>query len=263
MRISEIAPGQKKPMALRTEEDKFNAAWERLIVPNCSDIIGVYTDAEEFLYRGMKNNPDFFRAMSRGDRKPKDSSRDVAVMFDKMLAANGMTALRNNSIFAISDRGHTEDFGGAYIIFPIDGFDFTYTNEKDIVLDSWAHLIPPDKSTYLTELLFGYHVAHGSEPISYYHNWITLNNPHTRQSLDALEFAIKRMRELFPDDKLAGDLTIDKLINPEDFAGRYEPKNHDLKSAIKSKREVYIHGQYYAFRYDLYGMLIRFKMGIY
>jgi hypothetical protein len=263
MRISEIAPGQTKPMALRPDEDKFNTAWERLIVPNCSDIIGVYRNAEEFLFRGMKDKPDFFREMSRNDRKPKDSSKDISTMFDKMLAANGMTALRGNSIFAISDRGHTTDFGDPYIIFPVNGFDFTYTNEKDILLDSWTHLIPPKTSTYLTKLMSDHQIAQGAGEMSYYHNWITLDNLHTRQSLSALEFAIERMRELFPDNELAGDLTIDKLINPEGFAERYDPSNTDLADAIKTQREVYIHGQYYAFRYSTYNLLIRVKMGIY
>ena len=44
MKISEIAPGQKRNLLTVN----FNSIWDRLIVPNCSEIIEMYKKSDSF-----------------------------------------------------------------------------------------------------------------------------------------------------------------------------------------------------------------------
>jgi hypothetical protein len=262
MRLNEIAPGQKKPMYGTSVPDKFDAVWDRLIMPNCTDILDVYKDTNQYLFRGMKLNPDFFRAMSRADRKPADSGKYMADMFNKLLAANGMTALRNNSIFAVSDMNHSKAFGQPYIIFPINGFDFTYTNQSDIVLNDWNKFIPDEIMFHLNKVFRAY--MHRESPDTYlgtYDTWLNWAQFHDPQDpLKDLNNAIERMKKMAPEDPVVKDLSIETLINSQGFAEKFEPRNSDLGFAIKRGLEVYIHGQYYAFKHSIYGNLIRLKM---
>jgi hypothetical protein len=241
---------------------KFDAMWHRLIMPNCTDILDVYKDTNQYLYRGMKLNPDFFRAMSRADREPRDSGKYMSDMFNKLLAANGMTALRNNSIFATSDMKHSEAFGQPYIIFPINGFDFTYTNQSDIVLDSWAKLIPDEIMFYLNRVFRAY--MRRESPDTYlgtydtWLNWAQFHDPY--DPLKDLNNAIERMKKMAPERPVVRDLSIETLINPQGFAEKFEPRDTNMGDALKRGLEVYIHGQYYAFKHSIYQDYIRLKM---
>ncbi len=242
MRISEIAPGQKRGINIID----FDRLWERSIKTNCSEIIEIYRDAGRLLYRGTKNNPPIYRGRSLDDRQPTDSSKKLSDLFNQMLAANGMTALRSNSIFVSSGIALARKFGVVYVVFPLNGFEFTYTNQIDIILDNMDDFIDGQVDLELNQKFAKAWESQGKDAWSV--NWIKTDNIQPNP-LNQLPAAIKRLKAMLPDDREVQALTIEKLINPETFARRYQPRNTDLGHAIKNVLEVYIRGQYYAIEF--------------
>jgi hypothetical protein len=245
MRIFEIAPGEKR--AIKGIE--FDQLWERVIAPNCSEIIEVYQKTGRYLYRGAKNNPPIYRGRSLDARRPTNSHNVLSDLFNKMLAANGMTALRNNSIFTSSSRSLAKNFGTIYVVFPINGFNFTYTNELDIVLDSIGEFIEGRIYNELNQKFASAWASQGND--AWRVDWISTDNVHLNP-IQQLQLAINRLKTMLPKDLDIQDLSIDQLINPQTFADIFDPSNTNLEHAIKSILEVYIQGQYYAIEYDPY-----------
>jgi hypothetical protein len=253
MKITElIRPGKRKPLPASADIDDI---WERILTKRCTNIIDIYHDAEgDFLYRGMKTNVPWFRAASHQDRRPKDSNAQIAEVFDQLLAANGMRALRKNSIFATSNRDAASEFGLIYIIFPVDGFEYTYTNQEDIVLETWNQIIDRNMMHDLNKAYVEAMKAKRGEDwkLSYLYNWIT----DSTASDQTPEQGLARLKEI-SDDPWVQALEIGDLFNADSFRRRYNPSKHLLEHAIDHKLEVMIRGQYYAFRLDLYGQRLR------
>lgn len=102
------------------------------IKKNCSQILDVYRDKEKYLYRGMKMGHSYvLLASSQDNRKPKDTPENIQIKIDNRLKEAGFKALRSNSIFCSSNyyiaaAYSQEGFEGVFIIFPLNGFNFTY-----------------------------------------------------------------------------------------------------------------------------------------
>ncbi len=105
-----------------------------LIKNKCSEFLPIYKKYGP-LYRGIENNkfdkmPEIFIANSPTNRTPMSMSATFQNIIDKKLKKVGFTALRNNSIFCSVDRSTAFEYGydnGMYIIFPYNGFSFTYS----------------------------------------------------------------------------------------------------------------------------------------
>jgi hypothetical protein len=129
MRIYEIEAGEKQHIpdvynqADNMKADKFYSLIER----DCSDALYAMKKTGKLLYRGIKGHQlDIFHGKSRNYRQPLDSYENTQKNIDFYLRNSGFTALRSNSIFCTS--GHAAGgYGTTYLIFPIDGFDFTWS----------------------------------------------------------------------------------------------------------------------------------------
>lgn len=109
MRIDEITPGVKRNLH---RSIKFNEIWNRLIIPNCSEIIDIYKSSTRLLHRSTNTFQNrIFRGSSRNNRTPLDSYLSLSELFDLGLKRLGMTALRSNSIFVSNNRASTFQFG--------------------------------------------------------------------------------------------------------------------------------------------------------
>ena len=124
----------------------FDKIWNRLIKPNCKQILQANLLASRLLYRGFNSNEPVIRGRSHDRRTPLDSSSVTTQEFDRRLAALGFKALRSNSVFCTGNVERAKEFGKPYIIFPIDGFDFTYCVDKYDV--SLTHTPSPDDPEY-------------------------------------------------------------------------------------------------------------------
>jgi hypothetical protein len=124
MRIDELKPGQKKKFVpSNTKEGQTFTTF----LNQCSESIIAMKEAKGFLYRGLNANADIFIGRPRENRKAKDTSAPLHREMDKLFSAAGFTALRSNSIFCSGDINTADTYGDLYIIFPINGFSFTWS----------------------------------------------------------------------------------------------------------------------------------------
>jgi hypothetical protein len=152
MRLSEIdpekiTPGSKQlltpdidPDADLNKQEQEKAEYvAEYIKKHCSDILDLYRSNGSVFYRGTKS-PSYdsyaFVSQSRQDRRPKDSGRNTTIYFDNVLSSAGFTALRSNSIFITSRIGQAESYGDVFVVFPFNGFTYTYTNRNDVIIHS-------------------------------------------------------------------------------------------------------------------------------
>lgn len=102
-----------------------------LLEQDCSTAIADMLNQRVFLYRYVEASaPDMYKGVSRTDRKPSVTAPEVQKTFDTILGVAGYTALRENSISTVPYRfatAHNDNNKKLYIIFPCDGFSFTFS----------------------------------------------------------------------------------------------------------------------------------------
>jgi hypothetical protein len=180
------------------------------ISQECSDFLE--EGGWQLLFRGIKNaNSPTLLSQSREGRRAKDSSWQWQEAIDTKLKEAGYSALRSNSIFVSGNQQVAQAYGDLYCIFPIDGFQYTWSGE---IRDIFAE--------YSTD---EYNWDRWTKHVSI--------NPKT----DPL---LAKSYNFFVDLK---------TLTGKEFAGKYAFENSDLKDAINSKHEIYIRGSYYAILY--------------
>lgn len=124
MRLSEISPGEKALVA-----SNRIASFIKLVKTECSDAWDAYHRTNKLLCRGVKNahNISMFHGLTRNSRNPMSTSRGEQDHIDMALKKYGFTALRSNSIYCTADEGDAKSYGELFIIFPKNGFDFTWS----------------------------------------------------------------------------------------------------------------------------------------
>lgn len=126
----DLQPGQKQDYH-EPGVDK-TAEFARLIQKDCSEALAAMRAGGQFLYRGLKSQElRAFKGASRTDRVPLSTKAHHQLMLDQMLTEFGFKAIRSNSIYCISDiseaQYYTKMVGMTYMIFPINGFDYTWS----------------------------------------------------------------------------------------------------------------------------------------
>lgn len=252
MRLQEINPGQKKQLPNASSSDVFN----KLIKPNCGDILRILRGSGALLYRGIKINPTngiIFRGKSWEDRRPMDSQSKVTNKFNDMLKACGMTATRSNSIFVSSSKNKSTTYGEPYIIFPIDGFEYTTTTKHDIILRSWLDLLSEEEVERIGTIYQMYYsrAASDSEIRTRFSSFLSSMIYRQADRSDAEE-GIALLKRLIPDVNYIQELDTKNLITLDNFKERYQPSNSDMSSYLGEAHEILICGQYYALRESHY-----------
>jgi len=111
----------------RIHESKRFVGVSKYIQNHCSDILKIYRETDNYLFRGWAGDkPSIFMGNPRIDRQPKDVAYNIQVGVDEKLKDAGFTALRSNSIFCTCERNHAGKYGAVYVIFPINGFNYTW-----------------------------------------------------------------------------------------------------------------------------------------
>lgn len=105
------------------------AKYFSLIEKECSQFVKDMKTAKCLLFRGMNDVGDVVYGKPHENRHPMDTQKHVQKRLDKILTAAGFKALRSNSIFTTGDIGQAENYGDAYIIFPKNGYDFTWSSK--------------------------------------------------------------------------------------------------------------------------------------
>lgn len=105
----------------RSEEDIMN-----LLKTNCKEIISIYQKTGKFLWRGIRGVDDMVRINIWKDRQPLQLKKEIHDATNNALTELGLIAHRGNSIFVSPDVGVAGTWGSRYVIFPRDGFKYTW-----------------------------------------------------------------------------------------------------------------------------------------
>lgn len=123
------------------------------ILTRCSDIVNFYRTIPrspgDFFMRGTSahiKNPgffgavDYYRSRSNPDRSPKDVSLNVHNKIVEWMVDMKFAAHRGNSIFVTSDSKEAHEmYGRLFIIFPVNGFSYTWSKMHKDFFKSIEH----------------------------------------------------------------------------------------------------------------------------
>jgi hypothetical protein len=285
MRLSEIDPGAIIPGDKRDASYMVASGEDDLkdyIKQHCSDIVKLMKVSGIFLYRGVKNqSATVFVGQSRQDRQPKDTRQDISAYFDKALASHGFKALRGNSIFVTSNLQQAAGYGEAYAIFPMNGFDYTYTSMTDLIIRN-GHLIEypdnliEDVSEWYNKNMGKFDNDKDSEVASKMHeiHWDVMSvqnisdrdpdaSVHILNAKASLCQSLGQLANLGPQNSKVDtndpfiqqfrsfDKSSSKNWSLDAAIKNLEPKNTDILVAMRQGREIFINGKYVAVRYDV------------
>lgn len=128
MRINELQSGD-------LPQQKFGEIMMQ-IEAIASQAIEAYRQTNEFLYRGIHTPKEFILGNPPSNRMPLATPKDIQILVDDKLRAEGFVALRSNSIFGTSRQYQARTYGPTFIIFPYNGFKFTWSPKiKDLTED--------------------------------------------------------------------------------------------------------------------------------
>lgn len=99
------------------------------IARGCKQFVGAMQQTNCLLYRGMDYlfpNP-WAAEFSKPDRYPSGQSSGQQKTLDDIFKMGGFSSLRRNSISCTPNIMHASGFGVPYMIFPQDGFSFTWS----------------------------------------------------------------------------------------------------------------------------------------
>lgn len=234
------------------------------LMKNCKQILAVYkmmnkdldtkkTNDMRFLFRGIKGQAsDALYGKPFLDRKPKDSPQAADMLFNLAMKEAGFDARRDNSSFVSGNDSHAGGYGNLYIMFPVDGFKFTWSKKHD-------DLVLPDNFTKANML--------DKTKVTKLKNAIDKLDKETLHTL-------KWKYDLYNQGAWGADTTLHNIIGlkkaisngalPEDFSAlldsifniaavkksidSYQLSGTDLASAILSNHEIYVSGPYYAIK---------------
>lgn len=227
-------------MRLIELSENIETFWDE-IESNCSDIFKLMYDTKECLYRGASGKPEYFKAVPRENRSPRDSNHEGQIVYDFYLDKLGIKAKRSNSIFVTNDFNHAKDFGSVYVIFPVDGFSYSWSQtESDIIITK------DDLERYvnyeLVDKLFDELNAKRIQVVwdSYY-----------------LMHSISKILQHVDDDKLEPK----DFLNYKALDEKYKATNTDIQIPMSKEIgwEIAINSPYYAINYSKYNMFLEEK----
>lgn len=134
MIVNELINIPSKPYtrSLMTGDIKY-AEIIKFLKKNCSEILAINKQTRKFLYRGMSEykRSDAFIEVPRNNREPLGLSPSDHLMLIKAFRLVGFKAIRNETISVSSNFNIIEDFGKPFVIFPLNGFSYTWSERFD------------------------------------------------------------------------------------------------------------------------------------
>lgn len=287
MKIDELKHGQKKEFT--PSNTKEHSSYSRFLA-DCSESIVAMQEAKKFLYRGLNlaEEYDVFKGRSRKNREAKDTSNKMQKAMDDLYMKAGFKALRSNSIFCSSEYNTAESYGDVYIIFPVNGFSFTWSPKiydfyndmmkADIEDPSQLNISKKQAEKFssacvdlISDIENNDWRLKGSAPLDASSKIIRILDHiegtyyFTEKEKAEIEKSFVKIMELHKsiDEKIVSKIivkgmqTVVKLYksifsNPMDVLDRLQYTDKDFAKALSTKNEIIINGEYYAFAYDKY-----------
>jgi hypothetical protein len=289
MKINELNPGEKQKFEPSNTE-KGQTFHD--FVTQCSQSIAEMQKADKFLFRGLRDAPKIFVGAPRTNRKALDTDQAVNNAFDEMLKASGFKALRSNSIFCFGgDSYAVSEFGKPYMIFPKNGYQLTWSPKVMDFTNELPYRFQPEDFWQLSEKAMQVKKVMDDDEsrnevftlIDKLTNLMYSDIP-SENKLAIRDMKIELGKLVYNDAQLPFNLkkllTLDKdtdycitympyirkLAEAQQLffsmKGNVDPMNvvikglgyqkTDLAAAIKSKKEIMISGEYYAFEVKTY-----------
>lgn len=234
------------------------------LLKNCKQVLATYktlnqgvdsnnTGELRFMFRGIKGqNSDAIYGKPFTKRRPKDSPKTADMLFNLAMKEAGFEARRDNSSFVSGNDSHAGGYGNLYIMFPVDGFSFTWSKKHDdlVLPDNFvkANMVnKPVVSKIKKEL------EKLDSKVLYKLKWdYNMYMPGVWSADTAVE-NMSGMREAINDGVLPEEFSelIDQALNVENVKkviDSYQLTDTDLASAILSDHEIYVSGPYYAIK---------------
>ena len=135
MRYHELFEDRETNNGFRT--DMSNMSIDQLwmgLEHECSDALSIAKSTGRFFYRGTVDDMFLiYKGRIRDNRMPTNTPREVQQRINDWMQHNGFRALRTNSLFVTTDLDQAKSYGTPFIIFPKNGFAFTwFQNSKDL-----------------------------------------------------------------------------------------------------------------------------------
>jgi hypothetical protein len=125
MKIYEIEAGEKQKFEPSNSDE--NRTFQKFL-SDCSDSIAAMQSANKFIFRGTSSFPsEIFIGKSRDNRNSLSYVREESKIIDFQFEQDGFDARRTNSIFCSGSGPEAGSYGKLYMIFPINGFKFTWS----------------------------------------------------------------------------------------------------------------------------------------
>lgn len=114
------------------------------IFKECSNIVSIFKETNKLLLRGSNYYTSFELYESPKDRETLSfTMKKMQPVIDEFLKEKGFIARRSNSIFCTSSKADASSYGKTFIIFPTNGFDFTYFRQSDdLIIDMAPFYVP-------------------------------------------------------------------------------------------------------------------------
>ena len=254
--------------------------WKRLyklvsfIEAHCQEYLQMSKLAGGFLYRGIARNLNrapIFIGNSSDNRPPRNTAPNIQKIADEYLKIGGFKALRSNSVFC-GNIDQASEYGDIYIIFPIDGFDFTWSMNHDDWVISDVDIAPSLRDIYPELGIISPIVRRQTFDPKYEEFYSQLKrilkaidefalcayrcNPDPIKLLKKI-YSVFNSYEKLPLPKLTSIAELKKAImpdlKPKIAAARFIKSNAIMNTrldvAIQTGHESLIHGKYVAVRY--------------
>lgn len=115
-----------------SDDTSFEEIWAKISV-ECSDAIAAMKEARTVLYRGRNGMEPILYSSIPTEREPRDIPVKIHNIIEKWMIDNGYAARRSNSLFVVGAKIQASYYGEPYIIFPTNGFKFTwFKNTHDL-----------------------------------------------------------------------------------------------------------------------------------
>ena len=232
---------------------------------NCKDVLQVYKKLIDtgqdmtFMYRGItKTSADALYGKPFEARKPKDSNAILhKILLDKMTEM-GIKANRQNTTFMTGRYSQADGYGTVYIMFPVDGFDFSWSTKiGDLILDN-------DKFSSIVQ----------SSSLSDFQDFLLDEKKKDEESgenkMPSMSVLLGLFRETYrfsydydymkQNENMFSKEIMDRLENivtPSDIQGYFDFKDDNLFAAIESGKEICVTGPYYAVHHKYKDQLTR------
>ena len=127
-------------MKINEVDNLHLGSFREIVTQECSDFLSILKEARSrnpgtLLYSGRRFLRSTYFGKSREERHPKDSSSLFHNFTVDVFSSLGIDARRDNSIFTTVSKGVASGYGNVYIIFPVNGFKYSYTRYNDLVFN--------------------------------------------------------------------------------------------------------------------------------